>query len=59
MVVGTAGADDSSMTAITLVGGVEAILAAPAGASAAAQAALLAPWSLGGGAPGGDEGGAQ
>jgi hypothetical protein len=59
MVVGTAGADDSSMTAITLVGGVEAILAAPAGASAAAQAALLAPWSLGGGAPGGDAGGAQ
>jgi Domain of unknown function (DUF5666) len=59
MVVGTPGADDSSMTAITLVGGVDAILAAPAGASAAAQAALLSPWSLGGGAPGGDAGGAQ
>jgi Domain of unknown function (DUF5666) len=57
MVVGTPGADDSSMTAITLVGGVDAILAAPAGASAAAQAALLSPWSLGGGAPGGDAGG--
>ena len=59
MVVGTSGADDSNMTAIMLVGGVEAILAAPAGASAAAQAALLSPWSLGGGAPGGEGGGAQ
>ncbi len=59
MIVGTPGPDDSSMTAITLVGGVEAILAAPAGASAASQAALLSPWSLGGGAPGGDAGGAQ
>ena len=59
MVVGTSGADDSNMTAIMMVGGVEAILAAPTGASAAAQAALLAPWSLGGGAPGGDAGGAQ
>jgi hypothetical protein len=59
MIVGTPGADDSTMTAITLVGGVEAILAAPAGASAASQAALLSPWSLGGGAPGGDAGGAQ
>jgi hypothetical protein len=59
MVVGTPGPDDTSMTAITLVGGVEAILAAPAGASAASQAALLSPWSLGGGAPGGDAGGAQ
>ena len=59
MVVGTSGADDSNMTAIMVVGGVEAILAAPTGASAAAQAALLAPWSLGGGAPGGDAGGVQ
>ena len=59
MVVGTSGADDSDMTAIMVVGGVEAILAAPTGASAAAQAALLAPWSLGGGAPGGDAGGVQ
>jgi hypothetical protein len=59
MVVGTSGADDSNMTAIMLVGGVEAILAAPAGASLAGQAALLSPWSLGGGAPGGEGGGAQ
>jgi Domain of unknown function (DUF5666) len=58
MLVGTSGADDSSVTAITLLGGVEAILAAPAGASAASQAALLSPWSLGG-SPAGDAGGAQ
>jgi Domain of unknown function (DUF5666) len=57
MVVGTSGADDSTVTAITLLGGVEAILAAPAGASAASQAMLLSPWSLGG--PAGDAGGAQ
>jgi hypothetical protein len=58
MVVATSGADDSTVTAITLLGGVEAILSAPAGFSAANQAALLSPWSLGGG-PAGDAGGAQ
>ena len=50
MVVATSGTDDSSVTAITLLGGVEPILAAaPPGASAASQAALLSPWNLGGG----------
>jgi hypothetical protein len=34
---------------------VEALLSAPAGASAASQA-LLSPWSLGGGGVGGDAG---
>ncbi len=58
MVVATSGADDSTVTAITMLGGVEAILSAPAGFSAASQAALLSPWSLGG-SPAGDAGGAQ
>ncbi len=50
MVVATSGTDDSGVTAITLLGGVEPILAAaPPGASAASQAALLSPWNLGGG----------
>jgi hypothetical protein len=50
MVVATSGADDNRVTAITLLGGVEPILAAaPPGASAASQAALLSPWNLGGG----------
>ena len=58
MVVATSGTDDSTVTAITMLGGVEAILSAPAGISAASQAALLSPWSLGGG-PAADAGGAQ
>jgi hypothetical protein len=55
MIVGTSGTDDSTVTAITMLGGVEALLSAPAGASAASQA-LLSPWSLGGGPAGGDAG---
>jgi hypothetical protein len=55
MIVGTSGSDDSTVTAITILGGVEALLSAPAGASAASQA-LLSPWSLGGGPAGGDAG---
>jgi hypothetical protein len=59
MVVATSGADDSSVTAITLLGGVDPILAAaPPGASAASQAALLSPWNLGGGGVA-DAGGSQ
>ena len=53
MVVSTQGTDAGGVTAITVLGGVEPILAAtPAGN--AAQAMLLSPWSLGGGAPTGD-----
>ncbi len=52
LVVSTQGTDAGGVTAITLVGGVEAILAAAPG-SGGAQAALLSPWNLGGGAPGG------
>jgi hypothetical protein len=55
MIVGTSATDDSTVTAITMLGGVEALLSAPAGASAASQA-LLSPWSLGGGPAGGDAG---
>jgi hypothetical protein len=55
MIVGTSATDDSTVTAITVLGGVEALLSAPAGASAASQA-LLSPWSLGGGPAGGDAG---
>jgi hypothetical protein len=56
MVVSTQGTDADGVTAITVLGGVEAILAAtPAGN--AAQAMLLSPWSLGGGAPTGDASG--
>jgi hypothetical protein len=55
LVVSTQGTD-TGVTAITLLGGVEAILAAaPAGVSGG-QAMTLSPWSLGG-APGGDAGG--
>jgi hypothetical protein len=55
LVVSTQGTD-AGVTAITLLGGVEAILAAaPAGVSGG-QAMTLSPWSLGG-APGGDAGG--
>jgi hypothetical protein len=41
----------TSHTAITLLSGVEPILQAVPSAS---QAMMLTPWSLGGGAPGGD-----
>jgi hypothetical protein len=58
MVVSTQGTDAGGVTAITMLGGVEAILAA-APAGNAAQAMTLSPWSLGGGAPGGDSGGNQ
>ncbi|HEY0701181.1 MAG TPA: hypothetical protein VGD60_00290 [Candidatus Acidoferrales bacterium] len=57
LVVSTEGTDASGVTAITLVGGVEAILAAAP--TSGAQAALLSPWNLGGGAPGGEGGGTQ
>ncbi|MFZ3215315.1 MAG: hypothetical protein WA192_04570, partial [Candidatus Acidiferrales bacterium] len=53
MVVSTQSTDADGVTAITLLGGVEAILAA-APAGNAAQAMSLSPWSLGGGAPAGD-----
>jgi hypothetical protein len=54
LVVSTQGTDAGGVTAITVLGGVDAILAAvPGGAS---QAMTLSPWSLGG-APGGDAGG--
>jgi Domain of unknown function (DUF5666) len=58
MIVGTSGTDDSAVTAITMLGGVEALMSAPAGASAASQA-LLSPWSLGGGGGVGGDAGAQ
>jgi hypothetical protein len=50
MIVSTQGATSETATAITMVGGVEPILAAPAG-----QQMNLAPWTIGGG--GGEEGG--
>jgi hypothetical protein len=56
MVVSTQGTDAGGVTAITMLGGVEAILAA-APAGNAAQAMTLSPWSLGGGAPTGDTSG--
>ena len=56
MVVSTQGTDADGVTAITMLGGVEAILAA-APAGNASQAILLSPWSLGGGAPTGDASG--
>jgi hypothetical protein len=56
MVVSTQGSDAGGVTAITMLGGVEAILAA-APAGNASQAMMLSPWSLGGGAPGGDASG--
>ncbi len=54
MVVSTEGSDSGGVTAITLLGGVEAILAA-APAGNASQAMILSPWSLG--APAGDAAG--
>jgi hypothetical protein len=56
MVVSTQGTDAGGVTAITMLGGVESILAA-APAGNAAQAMTLSPWSLGGGAPTGDASG--
>jgi hypothetical protein len=56
MVVSTQGTDADGVTAITMLGGVEAILAA-APAGNAAQAMTLSPWSLGGGAAMGDASG--
>jgi hypothetical protein len=53
MVVSTEGTAGGGVTAITLVGGVEAILTAPGG-----EQQTLAPWDLGGGG-GGDDGGNQ
>jgi hypothetical protein len=59
MVVSTQGTEAGGVTAITVLGGVEPILAA-APAGNAAQAMTLSPWSLGGGAPTGDaSGGSQ
>jgi hypothetical protein len=55
LVVSTQGTDTGGVTAITLVGGVEPILAAAPGGGGAAMA--LSPWSLG--APAGDTGGIQ
>lgn len=54
LVVSTQGTDTGGVTAITLLGGVEPMLAAAAGVSG--QAVTLSPWSLGG-APAGDLGG--
>ena len=54
MVVSTQGTDSAGVTAITLLGGVEPILAA-APAGNASQAMMLSPWSLG--APTGDAAG--
>jgi hypothetical protein len=51
MIVATQGTASSGVTAITLLGGVEAILASSGSAS---QAMFMAPWNLGG-APSGEE----
>jgi hypothetical protein len=53
MIVSTEGATSGAVTAITVLGGVEPILAAPSGQQAAMN---LAPWNIGGG---GDAGGAE
>lgn len=53
MLVTTEGTATSASSAITLLSGVEPILQAAPNAS---QAMMLTPWSLGGGAPGGDAG---
>jgi len=52
MIVATEGTASGAVTAITLLGGVEAILTSSPSAS---QAMFMTPWSLGGGAPGGEE----
>jgi len=51
MIVATEGAASDQVTAITVLGGVETILAA---APAGSQAMTLSPWSLGGSNPGDD-----
>lgn len=51
IVLATEGTSGSPHTAITLLSGVEPILQA---APSAAQAMMLTPWNLGGGAPGGE-----
>ena len=56
MIVATAAENSSSVTAITLLGGVEPILTASPSRNAAM---LLSPWSLGGGAGEGEGGGPQ
>lgn len=53
VILATQGSPSSASTAITLLSGVEPILQAAPNAS---QAMMLTPWSLGGGAPGGDTG---
>lgn len=52
MIVATEGTASGGVTAITLLGGVEAILTSSGSAS---QAMFMSPWNLGGGAPGGEE----
>jgi hypothetical protein len=56
LVVSTQGTDAGGVTAITMVGGVEPILAAAPGAG---SATMLSPWSLGGTPPGDAGGGSQ
>jgi hypothetical protein len=56
LVVSTQGTDAGGVTAITMVGGVEPILAAAPGAG---SATMLSPWSLGGAPPGDSGGGGQ
>ncbi len=51
MIVSTEGTEAGGVTAIMLVGGVEPILASPAGAEQ-----TLAPWDMGGGGDGGGGG---
>jgi len=51
MIVATAGGPNGIPTAIMLIGGVEPILTASPNSSAST---ILSPWSLGGGAPGGE-----
>jgi Domain of unknown function (DUF5666) len=51
IILATEGTPSSAHMAITLLSGVEPILQA---APSASQAMMLTPWSLGGGAPGGD-----
>jgi hypothetical protein len=53
MIVATQGTASGGVTAITVLSGVDAILASSASAS---QAMFMSPWNLGGGAPGGEEG---
>jgi hypothetical protein len=52
MIVATQGTASGGVTAITLLGGVEAILTSSGSAS---QAMFMSSWNLGGGAPGGEE----